>query len=113
MAGTYPRCLQACPCEPPPPAPPTNPECRPGCICPALYRPVCCGGDRTYSNSCEAQCCGFNAVDCTPGACPAKTCKLDCICPAIALPVCCEGVEYPNQCRANCCGASGCTAGAC
>ena len=43
----------ACPAQP-------NAQRRPnsGCVCPAVYRPVCGSDGRTYSNGCEANCNG-------------------------------------------------------
>ena len=44
----------------PDPAPKPAPEPAPqrGCVCPAVYRPVCGSDGRTYSNGCEANCNG-------------------------------------------------------
>ncbi|EFN58453.1 hypothetical protein CHLNCDRAFT_140441 [Chlorella variabilis] len=117
LGGTTPRCRSQCPCPGTPPA-----SC-PGCknvVCPAIYDPVCCNG-RTFPNSCLAACCGYDAAECTPGACPSPPtnppscpgCK-DILCPAIYDPVCCNGITFSNSCLASCCGYdSACTPGAC
>jgi hypothetical protein len=120
LAGTSVRCLGKCPCWPVPPSPPTDPSQCPGCkgvVCTAIYAPVCCNG-KTYPNQCTAKCCGFDEHACTPGACPPadpEPCPgcATVLCPAVYDPVCCNGKTYPNQCRASCCGAQGCTPGAC
>ena len=40
------------------PAQPNAQRPNSGCVCPAVYRPVCGSDGRTYSNGCEANCNG-------------------------------------------------------
>merc|ERR1711915_772845 len=71
-----------------------------GCICPAIFSPVCGIDGKTYSNSCEASC--QNAKVACEGDCPCRQEPL-CICPAVVDPVCgVNGKTYNNRCEANC-----------
>lgn len=40
----------------------------PNCVCIEIYDPVCGCNDKTYSNSCHAECAGI--FDYRPGPCP-------------------------------------------
>merc|ERR1712241_1262775 len=53
-----------------------------GCVCPAVFSPVCGASNQTFSNSCEAGC-QNEEVDCQ-GSCPCP----DCVCIEIYQPVC-------------------------
>merc|ERR1711915_246425 len=71
-----------------------------GCICPAIFSPVCGTDGKTYSNSCEASC--QNAKVACEEDCPCRQEPL-CICPAVVEPVCgVNGKTYNNKCESNC-----------
>lgn len=80
-----------------------NNGCNPGCFCPEVYAPVCvqtATGVVQYSNSCFAQCDGFDQndfVDCSPCPCPGN---FDPVCVQTATGV----VQYDNACHAECAG---------
>ncbi|MBK8444086.1 MAG: hypothetical protein IPL35_12015 [Sphingobacteriales bacterium] len=50
-------------------------DCNIGCVCPAIYAPVCADGI-TYGNACEAQCAGV--YDYTNGECGSDTTVIAC-----------------------------------
>ena len=79
------------------------------CACSMEYNPVCCPGEgnepgTTYPNPCSADCEKSEAemLKCYYGECPV------CACAMLFQPTCCEGVEYGNQCEADCVGATNC-----
>lgn len=92
--------------------------------CTTEWNPVCCPDPRQvelssasdyreYGNVCEY---GYGTdengkpedpIACGYGTCPA------CMCAMIYSPVCCNGIEYANQCEADCEGASSCSTGQC
>lgn len=42
-----------------------------GCaaICPDLWVPVCCSGNRLFANACDASCAGYSDTECNKGLC--------------------------------------------
>ncbi|KAG2431864.1 hypothetical protein HXX76_009357 [Chlamydomonas incerta] len=73
-----------------------------GCVCPALWAPVCADG-QTYGNACEAACArkavNYQGPCADPSGCAAVMCTLD------YMPVCGnDNVTYPNKCNAGCTG---------
>lgn len=99
--------------------------CCAGCVCPALYAPVCGSNGRTYSNSCEARCANVQVV--AKAACEdadsvgstvqpttASTDAKGCACPTALKPVCTTtGVTRSNECLAACKGEKIAYSGAC
>ena len=78
--------------------------CPDGCVCPAIYDPVCIytatGEVIRFSNECEALCAGYDST-------LIQSCEEDCICPEIYDPVCVrldDGVviTFQNSCYAIC-----------
>eukprot|EP01084_Bolivina_argentea_P237756 399483_1 len=78
---------------------PNTNKCQ-GCICPAVYEPVCCNG-KTYSHSCVAACQQATGP-CNDGPCASSTTLEPCICPMVYDPVWCNGKKYSNSCFAAC-----------
>lgn len=75
------------------------------CVCPALYRPVCCktwAGSTTLSNSCQCDCAGGTVT--SEGSCPKL--PVPCICGLLYSPVCCQTGETfaskGNPCECRC-----------
>jgi len=77
-----------------------------GCICPAVFDPVCSKSGKTYSNACAAKC--ENDQVLTKGECKQENpaflkSTTECVCPAVYDPVCAKsGKSYSNSCVANC-----------
>eukprot|EP01084_Bolivina_argentea_P117149 208097_1 len=93
-------------------------------VCSLEHNPVCCPDPkhvdvpisdyRPYGNVCEFSYGidpntkkGEDAINCGYGECPL------CACSMIYKPTCCNGVEYPNECEADCDGQNDCSAEAC
>jgi len=69
-----------------------------GCICPAVYTPVCGLDGVTYSNACSAKCEGNTDKKCE-GPCPCPVCT----CEPVGQKVCGkDGITYPNEDCATC-----------
>merc|ERR1711892_399261 len=80
-----------------------NTTTEPGCICPAVFSPVCGADGQTYSNTCTAAC-GGSTVACEE-ECPCTTTEPSCSCIEIFDPVCgVDGETYSNSCKAACAG---------
>lgn len=85
-----------------------------GCVCPAVYDPVCTYDGQEFSNSCFAECAGYkrNEYESCGGAISMATetavveeADAGCICPAVYDPVCTyDGQEFSNSCFAECAG---------
>ncbi|KAL4238319.1 hypothetical protein ACF0H5_003031 [Mactra antiquata] len=68
----------------------------PSCVCDAVYQPVCGQDGKTYTNDCELNCFGVEALHTGP-------CHPPCICPMIYMPVCGDnGKTYSNSCTMKC-----------
>ena len=73
-----------------------------GCICITLWDPYCCDG-KTYGNTCEAGCAGFDAKeDCTPGGCPPSVAGEGEFCGGFAGIQCEEGLECVDDPNDKC-----------
>lgn len=86
--------------------------CLAACVCTANYDPVCGKNNKTYSNSCEADCEGISVShkgECEPAEAKTSsnsTASKDvgsCVCPMVWKPVCTKnGKTRGNKCEAKC-----------
>lgn len=96
-----------------------------GCVCPALWAPVCGSNGKTYGSTCEAQCAGIQVVsqaacdeDHSAGTTEQPTAAgqdaKGCACPSAVKPVCTTtGNSRTNECVAACKGEKIAYTGAC
>jgi hypothetical protein len=81
-----------------------------GCVCAAVYEPVCGDDGQDYSNACEADCAGAQVLrkgPCSSSSLPAGSSDGSsadsCVCPMIYAPVCTKkGATRSNKCVAQC-----------
>ena len=80
-----------------------------GCLCGAVYIPVCGEDGTTYSNQCQADCHKANIA--APGECNKDVVviqapdeiNIGCVCAQFYDPVCGkDGKTYSNKCQAGC-----------
>jgi hypothetical protein len=85
-----------------------------GCVCPAVYDPVCTYDGQQFSNSCFAECAGYKknqyescgaAESMASATVELQEVEAGCVCPAVYDPVCTyDGQQFSNSCFAECAG---------